>query len=234
MLVWSWPPYRFLVPIMPYLIAYMLLAGATILRVPLEKRGGRLALAAGIGAIVVANGALLARYARQARDTGYPQARLSGTPVSWSAYERTFGWLRQNSRPQDVVAAGLDSMVALYTDRRAFRPFVYDPGRLFYGDNQAVLQTPQEFAANLQRYRPRYLVQSPMPGFMEEQPLVKLLDEVRQLYPGWLVNAYQDPDPRFTVFELDSKCEPEKSVVNRDNTSAPVPVARTADTDGLE
>jgi hypothetical protein len=50
-----------------------------------------------------------------------------------------------------------------------------------------------------------------MAGFAEEKPLNNVLDEVRHLYPGWLVVVYQDADPRFIVFELDRKNEPEVS-----------------------
>jgi hypothetical protein len=209
MLVWSWPPYRFLVPILPFVIAYLLLVPASVLEKLSEKKGWPAAAAAAcVAAIVLANVVLLARQAAQVRATGYPVARLTDAPVSWASYDRTFAWLRENSQPQDVVAAGLDSMVALYTDRRAFRPYVYDPGRLFYGEVETELLSPGELAAILKRYHPRYLVESPMPGFMEEQPLAKVLEKLRRCYPGWLVAAYRDHDPRFTVFELDPKCEP--------------------------
>ncbi|MEX2112204.1 MAG: hypothetical protein WD845_03415 [Pirellulales bacterium] len=208
MLVWSWPPYRFLVPIMPFLAAYLLHAPATILPAPSAQRRWRVAGVLVVIVIVLANCGLLARHALEVRRTGFLLARLTDAPVDWSSYERTFAWLRQNSKPQDVIAAGLDSMVALYTDRRAVRPFVYDPGPLFYGDGPPELQTPQKLADILKAYQPRYLVESPMPGFMEEQPLARVLNELRQLYPGWLVVAHRDADPRFVVFELDATHEP--------------------------
>ena len=80
-----------------------------------------------------ANSALIAYYGWQARQTHFPVARLRDATIDWSSYERMFAWLNANSQQQDVFAAELDSMIALYTNRRAFRPFVYDPGHLFYG-----------------------------------------------------------------------------------------------------
>ncbi len=208
MLVWSWPPYRFLVPIMPFLVAYLLLVPATIMPALCERRRWRLAGALAVVAIVLANCGLLARHAVQVRNTGYALAGLADAPVDWSSYERTFAWLRENSEPQDVIASGLDSMVGLYTDRRAVRPFVYDPGRLFYGDGEPELLSAQQLAEILTTYEPRYLVETPMPGFMEEQPLARVLDELRQLNPGWLVEVHRDTDPRFAVFELDPRHAP--------------------------
>jgi hypothetical protein len=151
---------------------------------------------------------LLARHAAQVRRTGYPLARLTDAPVEWSSYQRTFDWLRNNSEPQDVLACGLDSMTALYTGRHAFRPFVYDPGRLFYGREQPELLTMPELIHILTRYQPRYLVETPMPGFMEEHPLTNVLHEAAKRYPAWLVKAYGDSDPRFVVFELDWRHAP--------------------------
>jgi hypothetical protein len=135
--------------------------------------------------------------------TGYPLAKLGMTRVEWSSYEKTFAWLKENAQADDVIASGFDSMFALYTDRRAVRPFVYNPGRLFYGDRQAARFTLEEITAILDHYRPRYLVNSPMPGFAEEKPLADAIQNLRQLYPQWLVLKYQGADRRFMVFELD-------------------------------
>ena len=213
MLVWSWPPYRFLVPILPFVCAYLLQALTSMvgaLEPATERPRARLIAAAGLVAIVMANGVLLARHAQQVYETGYPLARLTDSRVDWTSYERTFAWVRDHSESQDIVASGLDSMVALYTGRAAFRPFVYNPGRLFYGDApaDADLLAPEQLVAILNRYQPRYLVRSPMPGFMEEHPLEKLLGEMRQRYPDWLEVVYQDANPRFTVYRLDARHAP--------------------------
>jgi hypothetical protein len=208
MLVWPWPPYRFLVPILPFLVAYLSLGCAAVVKPPRGKVDWRFAGMATLGAIALANASLLACHAMQVRHTGFPLAQLTDAPVAWSSYERTFSWLRANSQAQDIIASGVDSMVALYTDRRAFRPIAYNPGRLFYGENGDALLATQEVAAILKRYRPRYLVQSPMPDVADEKLLAQALHELRELYPDWLEVAYQDTDTRFVVFELDWKNEP--------------------------
>jgi hypothetical protein len=203
MLIWSWLPHRFLVPILPLLVAYLLLGWATVLQ-RLSKPPLRQAFAAAVMcAIVGGNAVLLARHFDHIRNTGYPLPTLGGERVEWPAFQRMFGWLRHNSDPDDVIAAGMDSMMALYTDRRAIHAFVYNPGRLFYSEQQLIFFPLDELAGILQTYRPRYLVQTPMPGFAEEMPLMNSIQQLHRRYPEWLVLRYEDSDPRFMVFELD-------------------------------
>jgi hypothetical protein len=203
MLVWSWPPQRFLVPILPFLAAYLLSACARMVKSSGQSVARRLVQPIGVGAIVAANVGLLVCHAEQTGATGYPLPKFGMTRVEWSSYEETFAWLKANAQADDVIASGFDSMFALYTDCRSIRPFVYNPGRLFYGDRQTARFTSEEITAILDHYRPRYLVDSPMPGFAEEKPLAGAIQELRQLYPQWLVLKYQGADGRFMVFELD-------------------------------
>jgi hypothetical protein len=203
MLVWPWLPHRFLAPILPFLAVYLLLGWSSLLKRFSATPVLRFAPAMGLFVIVIANGALLACHAVQVRRTGYPLPKTKMAGVEWASYERTFEWLRRNSREEDVISSGVDSMMALYTNRQAVRPFVYDPGRLFYGERQTVEFAAEEVAGILRRYQPRYLVQSPLPGFAEEKSLEAAIEEIRRCYPEWLVVRYQDADPRFVVFEID-------------------------------
>jgi hypothetical protein len=203
MLVWSWPPYRFLVPILPFLAAYVLSACSRLLKRGGESVARRLVRSIGVGAIVAANAGLLVSHAVQIGDSKYPLPKSGMTPVAWSSYKAAFAWLRDNSRPEDVIAAGFDSMFALYTDRSAVRPYVYSPGRLFYGEGQEARFSVDEIVSVLEHYRPRYLVGSPMPGFAEEEPLAEAIEKLRQQCPDWVLLRYQGADRRFMIFELD-------------------------------
>ena len=202
-LVWSWPPQRFLVPILPFLTVYLLAGPAALLRRLPSEFNRRLVVSVGLGVLVLANLSLIARHAQITASSGYPMMRVTDTPVEWSSFERTLDWLRRHARPDDVVASGLDSMASLYTNRRAFRPFVYNPGRLFYGHGPSHLMTVEELVAILKHSRPRFLMHTPMPGFAEEKLFADVLDELRRRHPGWLAVVYEDADPRFVIFELD-------------------------------
>jgi hypothetical protein len=207
MLVWSWPPQRFLVPILPFLAAYLLSGCSTLLRRGGDTSTGRFVRSLGLAAVLAANCGLLVCHAAQQSRTGFPLPKFGMTPVKWSSYESTFSWLRRNAGAGDVIASGLDSMFALYTDQRAIRPFAYNPGRIYYGEQHAAKFTPEEIVAVLEHYRPRYFVKSPMPGYDEEKPLADVIEELRQRYPEWLVLRYQGADRRFMVFEIKWKTE---------------------------
>lgn len=208
MLVWSWPPYRFLIPILPFLAAYLFSGPVALLRRLEAGPNLQWAGAAVMGILTIANGGLLAQHAWLTSHTGYPVVNPADAKVTWAPYQRTFAWLRQNSGRDDVLSSGLDSMVALYTNRQAFRPVVYNPGRLFYGQGNEPLLTGKDLAVILQRGRPRYLLEIPMPGFAEEQPLAQAILELQRQHPDWLKVAYQDADPRFVVYELNPQREP--------------------------
>ncbi len=207
MLVWSWPPYRFLVPILPWLAAYFLSAAAEVASRLGTGIGRQRAGAICLALIAAANAMLLARHAAVVSQTGYPLPEITDARADWSAHQRVFTWLKQHSQPGDVVASGLDSMVALYTGRQAFRPFVYQPGQLFYGQ-PAAQSMDQELLDILKRRRPRYLVALPMPGFAEERPFAQAVADLRRQHPQWLTDVYQDVDLRFTIYELHDENEP--------------------------
>ena len=94
--------------------------------------------------------------ARHERDT--PSAELGAGANAWSCNRRLFDWLKEHSEPGDVMAAGADSMVALFTGRRAYYPIVCPPLTLFYGMAAPAEEIMAWALAGLERRRPRYLV----------------------------------------------------------------------------
>jgi hypothetical protein len=46
-------------------------------------------------------------------------------PYRWEGFERTAAWLRENTPPDAVLASGHDQLYALYTGRRAVRPWLH-------------------------------------------------------------------------------------------------------------
>ena len=128
--------------------------------------------------------------------------------MSWSSYVQMFDWIKQNTNADDVFASGMDPMLYLYTNRRAFRPFVGRPSSMFYGDSAPALGPLSEIVSNINRYNARYLVLSPMPGFSEEIPYMQFITDAQKRYPGWLEIAYQGGDKRFVVWKVNPKLQP--------------------------
>ena len=211
MLVWSWIPHRFLIPLMPLIAAYLVHAIVEVARfvgLHYTLRPVRWVCWAVTVALLFCNVELLMRHSTLTEKFGYPYKKLTNEQASWSSYQQMFAWLRKNTSPDDVIASCSDSMVSLYCDRRSIRPFIYHPERLFYGDGTEEPVTPSELAAILKSHQPRYLAKFPMTSFSEEEPLQNALNELRQDHANWIRLVYRGEDTRFIVYEIDPRFEP--------------------------
>jgi hypothetical protein len=209
--VWPWPPARFLLPVLPLLVACAL----TELSAIVPRRNARAEnLARAVGTTIVAIGAigqlgLLADVSAKSRRAGYPyepalagpaaRGRAHMEPGSWRSYTELFAWVRANSAAGDVVACGLDTVMYLYTDRQSFRPVVYRP-EARYGAPVSFLGSPTEVQSLLERGGARYLAL--VPGFSERQALADAVKAIQQHSPGWFELVYTGQDTRFVVFRI--------------------------------
>ncbi len=202
--LWPWPPYRFVLPIMPFLLAYLARGMSAILRPLSSLPGYRYAVLIGISGLVAGNLVLLNNYGQVNHSTGLPSNGSNSMRVAWSSYQKVFNWITEHSRPDQVIASGLDTMIYLYTGRRSIRPFIARPTALFYGEDKPAIGTLKDLELLLKTYKPRYLVHTPMPGFSEEKPFAQLLKQVISKRPAWLRPVYVGEDKRFVVFEIQS------------------------------
>ena len=218
MLIWPWPPGRFRVPLLP-LTTIFLVRGS---RQAVRWLPGRLRTATLVTALILAIGSnLLAvkAQARVVRRTEYPHVQVEGdSQARWGDYEQLFRWIRENTAAEDVLASGLDSMLYLYTDRQAVRPFESRPRALFYGDGGAATGTVEDFVSILNRHHAKFLVKLPMPGFAEEKPFNQLVEETIRTRSNCLREEYRVPeDPRFVIYGVSlSSCS--TTTANRSST----------------
>jgi hypothetical protein len=195
-LVWPWPSFRFIVPMWPLLLP--------VVWDELRERFGLAVVVVASAILIGGNIVDLHHVSRDNQTTGYPAAPGQRVDVRWHSFERVFSWIRENSAANDTLTAGLDTMLFLYTGRPSIRAFAARPTALFYGDrSDAPVGGVDDFIDLLQRYRPRYLVQTPLPGFAEERPFNALLERVRADRPSCLDPVFNDPaDTRFAVFAI--------------------------------
>jgi hypothetical protein len=200
--LWPWPPWRFVVPILPFLASAIASSVAAVARRFLGSPRHRNVLAT-VGVLAIAgNVVMVSGGAAASHRDGYPYAlapEVTATPrVSWKAFEDLFSWIRSHAERDDVLASGLDTMLALYTGRPAFRPWVHRPLEQSYGFPGQKIGTPEELLDILTRNRARYLVNVPMASV----PFQRLVEEVARQHPERLVPVYQGSDQRLTVFEV--------------------------------
>jgi hypothetical protein len=201
---WPWPPDRFMIPVLFFVVATLCeLIGTTARRLA-PPRTASIVLATFVAVAIAANGVWLSRYVTASRASHYPYFAPPDEPVAWTSYTEAFAWLRTHTGDDEVLAAGFDSMTALFTGRPTIRPFVARPSVLFYGGAAPPVGTPAELATTLAAYRPRYLFVSPMPAFAEEDAFYELVVGLQRERPGMLQPVYAGRDPRFAIFAVNA------------------------------
>jgi hypothetical protein len=203
-LLWPWPPNRFVLPLLP-LLGFAVAAAAQQMaeRRPALRRALAVAGIAFAAVAALSNLQLLERYSTESREAGYPYFVLPYEPVPWAHYESAFAWLREHAKDGEVLAAGFDTMTAWYTARPTIRPYVASAQVLYYGAAGAPLGDAAAMEDALRRYDARYLFVSPMPAYAEENAFYELVDSLRERSPDLLVPRWQPgDDARFAIFEV--------------------------------
>lgn len=200
-----WSPNRYLIPILPFIIAYLFFGIWALLRNLAAKLSVRSLTLAIVAPLILANLLLLHRYHALAQRTGYPFNSLESHPASWSRYQALFNWLNTHTGPQDIIASWKDPMIYLYTGRTAIRPWRMTPALLMgyrnHGNEVHPFGTVDELERTLKAYQVRYLVQVPIYSFDSKviDKLFEGLQEQRLITP-----VYVGKDRRFAIFA----CQP--------------------------
>lgn len=200
-LVWPWLPYRFLIPILPFLLAYFLKWTRQVLQTTPWPHP-RWLTSIFLAAVLTLNLIFMAHSTKLSGSGHYPLIVPLKKEVAWRSYEDIFHWIKAHTKPSDVIASGFDSMIFLYTGRQAFRPFQGRPASLFYGEEDPPLGSWEEIFHFLERYKARFLVQVPMPGFSEDKPFVAAIEQIVSRCPGLLNLVHVAPDTRFKIYEI--------------------------------
>ena len=201
LVVWPWPPERFLAPIMlPLLVGLFGALYAAASRVAATGVAASLVLVLAVGA-AAANMTRVLELRALERRQGLPFITTPDAPSSWASFAEAFAWLRGHTAPGDTLAAGLDSMTALYTGRATIRPYGLRYASL-YRDVDSPLGDVASVASALRDHRVRFLLVSPMPGSPEEQPFQQLVASLGGARPALLRPVYRGGDPRFVIFEV--------------------------------
>lgn len=201
LLMWPWPPTRFLVPILPFLLACLLNEIWKTLQKYSAVSNRKLLITFTFMVLIGINIRASYQIGKMNRDMSYPYPAISKESVSWSSYSSIFHWINDHTQPGDVMASGLDTMVYLYTGRRSFRPFAMNPMSLFYLQDSRPMDTAALIGI-LKNYQPKYLIQTPMPIFSEEKPFSNIITQAILKYPGLLKTVYVGEDKRFIIYKI--------------------------------
>lgn len=113
-LIWPWVPFRFFLPLLPFLLCYLLAALRAIGRL-LRATPGVPALAAVLAVLIAVSLQADVEYLRAVR----------GPAETRPAWNRGFAeqvqlvhWIAENTRPDEVIAASMPGFVHLFSGRR--------------------------------------------------------------------------------------------------------------------
>ena len=202
--LWPWPPSRFIIPILPFVAACLLIVIKRNIDNYSFHHNKKIYYIVCLILIIFINLLSVYRTEKISSSMGYPFLKPLDEPISWSSYEAVFNWINIHTQADDVLASGLDPMVYLYTGHHVIRPFAMDPLSLFYFKDSPPVSMEQ-LIHFLRDYQPKYLIETPMPLFGEEKPFSDLLLKIFKEYPGWLNPVYVGEDKRFIIFEINYK-----------------------------
>ena len=200
-LLWPWPPFRFLVSILPFLLAYLIGAlWRLVHKYPYLVRH-KWVLMSCLGLLLTFNIGSIYRIGRINGITKYQCVIPPTNLIYWTSFENIFNWVSDNTKPNDVIASGLDTMMYLYTNRRSIRPFVMSPDLLFYGQDSQPFEV-EDLVRFLKSYRAKFLVDTPMLGFAEEKTFSEVVQKTQREYPDQVKTVYIGEDNRFKIFRI--------------------------------
>ena len=172
--LWPWPPSRFIIPFLPFVAACLLKVIQRNINKYSFSPNKKIFVIVCLILFIFINVLSVYRTEKISSSMGYPFLKPLDEPISWSSYEAVFNWINIHTQADDVVASGLDPMVYLYTGHHAIRPFAMDPLSLFYFKDSPPVSMEQ-IIHSLRVYQPKYLIETPMPLFNEEKPFSDLL-----------------------------------------------------------
>lgn len=196
-LCWPWPPFRFLIPLLPFLTAGLLsFSEFCLAKVNTRLQSAIVLLAV---AMMATNAKLMNNVITYNHATQMPLISVPRNGTDWSGYLAVLDWVKRNTVADDTLACTYDGLTYLYTGRRCIRPYELNIAAAYYGQEAPPLGTLDELAESLKRYKVQYLIVTPQPGYAEEGLAYKLANDLGKEYRGQVAPAYISKDGRFFV-----------------------------------
>lgn len=207
-MMWVWPPDRFVVPVIPFLLlfAYRGLSGICekLFQSKSLKTAATFILVCSIGIPLVYNLILCTKETMKYHAVSLSYVSSIYGQDNWEDTRELLDWIRQNTSQDSILLGNLDPTYYLYTGRKSIRSFTDDPYRLFFSEKPetAMGQVPdlvQRIVAN----RVKYIIRTPSIFYKEGPIFNKILDRFIFSYPEVLHLVKKGADPSYKVYEVD-------------------------------
>ncbi|HKY59426.1 MAG TPA: hypothetical protein VJP59_00295 [Gemmatimonadota bacterium] len=204
LLLWAWPPARFLLPVYPLLLLYAAVGGLTVL-----DRWTRPGLRTAIVTTAIALAAFVAGWgsgtiARKAVDKG---RGCLGDPCArgWQDFRQMMSWLEERTPPGATLMGTQDPMLYMYTGRKALRAYHPDPALLHYSadPDREPFGPPERMAERMADSAAEHLVLTRRDVGLEDTFLWRQFLALRSVRPLLLESEMTIGSPDFGVYKID-------------------------------
>lgn len=192
--LWVWPPLRFLIPLLPLLFWAIWIAAPPRWHIPILA----------VTAFLIVQGIWSSnQFSATAAQSGlwYPQQT---TPQDWKSFEQQLAWIRANTPSDAILQSNVDPTIFLYTGRRAIRGSHGNVHLFSYLEHAQPLGNETQYAQTLSRNQVSFLIDTPWGWFLENRFFPRLIDDLNRSNPTSLNLDYQSTDPKFRIFRLTS------------------------------
>jgi 4-amino-4-deoxy-L-arabinose transferase-like glycosyltransferase len=214
LLIWPFHPNRYSTPLIPLLLLF-LFRGIQWVRMWLSRLPFPQPMRNLLSAVVVLpialllllNGIWLSSYLLIRDDQTTRGFYGSRVKYSWSGFEESFTWVRQNASPESVLGTAYDPMYFLYTGRKAIRPALHRSASYFYpyGTPNPDVGTAAEIHPQMMKLGVRYLIIDPLDGYAEGQATLRLLDDIVNSYGQRAKLVFTSSDGKHRIYEVKPK-----------------------------
>jgi len=185
LLIWVWPPIRFVVPIFPFwlffaykgitLVCANFSSSARILRIVNE--GLVILLCLCLGSALYLSSSKVLRIHQAPVPISNPPTNEN---YNWFGVSSLLAWTSENTPSDSVLLGNLDPTIYLYTGRKAVRGFVADPYLLYYSDkSDESLGSESDLLRVLITQKVNYIIRTPDDNFFKEVPIFnRILDKI--------------------------------------------------------
>jgi hypothetical protein len=198
LLLWTWPPGRFLVPVLPFLVL-ALLQGVLV-----RRSGVVWGVRAVLLVLLLSGGVQSIRLAAAVVRNGALPTYVGTSAAATDELMNAMAWVRANTPPDAVIAANLDANYWLYAERKAVRAFADDPVRMFYSPAAPIGSLGDAHALRelLGAHQVDYVVFEDLPIFRQTEPLRLQIADFTDLWPGELREAWTSGGGNVIVYEV--------------------------------
>lgn len=197
--VWVWPPYRYMLPLVPILLLFNAQGIMNIRSTP-----GRIRIL--YASLMIYACAVVITHSVNAFRTLQFQTTIIGwgDAEKWSNHLELAAWIRSSTPANAVVAAGLDPALHLMTGRKTIRLSRYMPYEVAYGPESetAPVCSPDAVREHLRKHHVTHVLMTPLRSKSDDRHFWKAFNTIQQTSPGTFRLVKDLPDEGFAIYEV--------------------------------